>query len=176
MKLICPHCQSSFSLEEAAKDVMHHEIASLAAKFGPGWQFAQGYVDCFRQSQFGRIRLEKRLLLLKEVWAIIAQERFEFKGHGYRTSHAAMKLGMYRIIKLDKWGLKNHNYLKQVLITDGAEVLSAEGLTAGEERERERRKAERGPRNAEPATMTAEEYKRSRGIESLAEGVGKKVG
>jgi hypothetical protein len=169
MKLSCPVCENKFDIEEAAKEAIHNEIADLAAKFGPHWTFVLAYIMCFRQSKYGRCRIEKRHLLLKELYCIFDSERFEFNGKKYRITKKILTDGMYTVVKQDVFKLKNHNYLKQVLIGNGAERISAEGLTAEEERKRD----DPGHRRRETEDfVSVTDYKKRHNIESLVDQIG----
>lgn len=185
-KLICPVCQSMFLLEQAAHEALMWEVVDLAGKFGRNWELVHEYIDTFRQEQFGSVMLKKKVRLLKEIWRLFDTNSFEYQGKRYRTDWARILAGMTVVVNVDKFGFRNHNYLKKVMVA-GAERLSVEGLTAREEEKREgkRRSGEagkRGPSYAkasegreESETMTGPEYKKKKGIESLADSIGKRM-
>ena len=136
MKLTCPICQSKYSLEELATTSAMREMIGLAAKFGPTWDLVEEYVTTFRTSRYGGITLTKRLRLLREAARLWEGCEFVYSGKRYRTGHSQIREALNVVCNADKFGFRNHNYLKKVLL-DGADRVSAEGMTAAEERERE---------------------------------------
>ncbi len=192
-KLICPHCQSKISLEEAAREGLYREMVGLASRFGSSWELASEYIDCFRQTEFGCVRLNKKVRMLNELWKLFETNEFGYQGKRYRVDWALILAAINVTISADKWGFKNHNYLKRIMMKD-AKKLSAEGLTAEEEERREviRRETANSKEKAEgsPATirqedrrtstggqvMTAQEFKSMHGIVGdLVDKIGKKV-
>jgi len=100
---------------------------------------------------------------------------FELNGKRYRTDWARIIRAMTAVVTANKFGFKNHNYLKRVMVEE-AERVSAEGLTAKEERERSEVGGQRlEAEDRKDEGMTAEEFKRRRGIESLSDMVGKEM-
>jgi hypothetical protein len=136
MQLICPKCGSRFEMEQAVKELEQKETYDIAAKLGVHWRLVYEYTDCFRQGEFGDVRLAKRLRILKEAARLIETGAFSYHGKRYRTSQAEVLRAMTEICNLNKSKFKNHNYLYSIL-TNTAEGLSAEGLTAKEEQKRE---------------------------------------
>jgi len=175
-KLTCPYCNRTFDLDMVEMAELFHERAELAARLGPCWAIANEYVDCFRQTPGGKITLKRRVALLTEVVKLWEKCEFEYDGKRYRTDPARIRAGLNTVCTLGKTALQNHNYLKKVL-TGNAERVSAEGMTAKEERTREESRQRDLIKRHEEAegTMTAEEWKRRRGIETLAGMVGKKM-
>jgi hypothetical protein len=185
-KLICPHCEKEFDLDQAIRESEHREMADIAAKFGKSWLLVYEYSDCFRQSEFGNVPLKKRLRIMKEILFLFDRREFQVKGKKYRTEWNTIISAMMEICNMQKWGFRNHNYLKAVLVK-GSDRLSAEGMTAQEEEERgkgRRLKAEgkaardqgpgirgqgSGARDQGPGDMTAEEYCAKHGVKSLGE-------
>ena len=172
-KLVCPVCQSKYELEEAAVTTALKEMVALAARFGKVWSLVEEYVETFRTSQWGSLTIKKRVRLLNETLKLWETGEFEFRGRRYRTDHARIRSALDTVCNLDKFGFKNHNYLKSVL-KDGAKRISAAGETAAEERKREKNRRQRPEMKAgkAEATMTAKEFKSRRGIESLADRIG----
>lgn len=169
MKLICPVCQSKFSWERAAHEALLKEVIDLASKFGKNWELVSEYLDCFRQEQWGSVGLKKSVRLLKEVWGLFEKNEFSYQGKRYRTDWARINAAMRSVVNADKFGFKNHNYLKRVLMGEGAERVSAEGLTAHEEREREekRRISHRPTQTDADEEITAIEHLKRHGLKSL---------
>ena len=136
MKLTCPKCESSFDMEQAVRELEQTETHDLAAKFGPQWRLVYEYSDCFRQSEFGAVSLTKRLRIFKDIARLFDVPTFKLRGSRYRTSWPDVIRAMTDICNAQKWGFRNHNYLLTILSKTG-DRLSAEGLTAREEEERE---------------------------------------
>jgi hypothetical protein len=181
-----------------AHDAALREMIDLAARFGANWGLVFDYTECFRQETWGSVREQKRLRLLKEVWQLFQKCEFEIDGKRYRTDWPRIIAAIRAVTDADKFGFKNHNYLKRVLLGEKAERLSAEGLTAAEEQKREdsrRLKIDDGRltienqqseitageqeirrgHGAEGRELTAQEYKAKKGIESLADQIGKGI-
>ena len=66
--------------------------------------------------------------------------RFEFEGKAYQARQPLILSALAAVCGLEKSGFKDHNYLKRVMVNQGAEKLSAEGLTAREEQDREQKR------------------------------------
>lgn len=161
-KLICPVCESKFTLEQAARETALRELVDLAARFGRTWGLANEYVECFRAERYGSITLKKRVRLLREVLLLWENCQFAYNGKGYRATQRAVTDALNLVCNMDKFGFQNHNYLKKVLLK-GAEKLSAEGLTAKEEQKREEyRRQETGDRIQDDALPAAEMSRRAR--------------
>lgn len=162
-KLICPYCQSKITFEEAAREGLYREMVWLASRFGSSWELASEYIDCFRQTEFGCVRLQKKVRMLKELWKLFETNEFGYQGKRYRVDWALILAAINVVISGDKWGFKNHNYIKRIMMKD-AKKLSAEGLTAEEEeREEIRRRTANSKQKAEGSkqekSMTAQEFK-----------------
>ena len=136
ISLICPRCGNSFVLEDAIKEVEQRELADIAAKFGQSWRLIYEYTDCFRKSEYGGMQRSKRLRLLKETAKLFDTCEFLYEGRRWRTTWPEVIGAITEICNREKWGLKNHNYLKAILVKT-AKRVSAEGMTAAEESERE---------------------------------------
>jgi len=139
MKLSCPVCSSKFTLEQATRELALLELVELASKFGRSWNLVSEYVDCFRPGNYSSVNLVKRIRLLRELTGVFERCEFEYDGKKYRTDHARLRQALTTVANLQKWGFKNHNYLKKVLTGD-SERISIEGLTAKEETAREERR------------------------------------
>jgi len=140
--LICPRCGNSFILSDAIRELEQREIADIASKFGQSWRLIYEYTDCFRKSETGGMQRSKRVRLLKEVSRLFDTCEFKYEGKRYRTTWPEVIGAITQICNAEKFGLKNHNYLKVILLKT-AKRVSAEGMTAAEEEERE--KGRRGP-------------------------------
>jgi len=169
VKLSCPICQSKFSLDQAAHEGLMSEMVELASRFGKKWDIVYEYTDCFRVERWGTVSFKKRLRLLKEVLKLLEHNAFSYQGKRYKTDWARISAAITTIVNAEKFGLKNHNYLKKVMLGD-AERVSDEGLTAREEQAREvkRRSGETGNRRTGKTGtargMTGAEFRELHGI------------
>ena len=136
MQLICPKCNSRFELEQAVRELEQSEVQDIAAKFGAQWRLVYEYSDCFRQSEFGNVSLTKRLRIFKDIAQLLDALTFKLRGKRYRTTWPDVIKAMTDICNMNKWGVHNHNYLLTILMKN-SERLSAEGLSAKEEQQRE---------------------------------------
>jgi len=136
MKLQCPKCGSRFEMEQAVRELEQSETHDIAAKLGQHWRLVYEYSDCFRQSEYGNVDLSKRLRIFKSIVQFYDTLIFSYRGKRYRTNwHEAIK-AMTAICNMQLWGFENHNYLYKMLMKT-SERISAEGLSAVEEQERE---------------------------------------
>jgi len=155
MQLVCPKCGSRFEMEQAVRELEQSETHDIAAKLGVHWRLVNEYSDCWRQSEFGDVGTSKRLRILRSTARLIDTLAFTYRGRRYRTSQHDVIRVMTEICNLQKWGFTNHNYLYSIL-AKRAERLSAEGLSAAEERQREENRRTAEPQNrrtAEPERM-----------------------
>jgi len=176
MRIACPVCQSKFTIAELMHEAAKDEMIEMASRFGRNWGLVFDYTECFRADQWASVREQKRLRLLQEVWKLFEKNEFEYDGKRFRTTGwAEIIKGLRTVVDAEKYGFKNHNYLKKILLSQ-AKRLSDEGLTAAEEREREKKRrtsnTEHRTSKEERKGLTAEEFKRLEGIESLVDKIG----
>ncbi len=150
--------------EEAMK-----EMVELAARFGNNWGLVFDYTECFRQDQWGSVSEQKRLRLLKEIWKLFETCEFEIDGKKYRTDRPRIIAAIRIVVDLEKYKFKNHNYLKRVLLGEKAERVSAEGLTAHEETEREIKRRDHDNHQFMDEDISAQEFKERHEIKSLVD-------
>jgi len=176
-RIRCPYCDRLFDIEQLEMAEIFRERVGLAARLGSAWHLVNEYVSCFAQSSEGRIALKKRVRLIKEMIRLWENCTFEIDGKRYRTTHQDIMQAITTVCNMDKYGFKNHNYLKRVLC-DSALRISAEGMSAKEEAEREesrRRQASLFRKDDEDPVerpLSAEEFKRLRGVTSLVDQIG----
>jgi len=115
---------------------LFRERNELAARLGTAWTLANEYLDSFRQKQGSRITLKKRARHLRGLVRLWETGEFEVQGKRYRTDKRQIVEALATVCNLEKYGFQNHKYLKKILL-NGAERISAEGLTAREEQKRE---------------------------------------
>jgi len=140
MKLQCPKCGSRFEMEQAVRELEQSETHDIAAKLGEHWRLVFEYSECFRQKEYGDVPLTTRLRTFKSITELLDTNKFEYRKKWYRTSwHESIK-AMTQICNLQKTGFTNNNYLFKMLLST-SDRLSAEGLSAKEEREREHARA-----------------------------------
>ncbi len=182
----CPVCRSKFCVDDCLREGLKDEMIELAAFFGKHWALCNEYCDCFRPGQWGFVGEKKKARLLAELKTLFEKLEFEYDGKKYRVDKSRVVAAIRAVVDLEKFGFKNHNYLKKVMLGgelmqyDGKNCLkpqrvSAEGLTAREENDREKKRAESGNLKPEEKTKTFAEFKKGQGIESLADMVGKAI-
>lgn len=138
MRFACPHCHKKIRLNEAELTGLMTEFAAVAAKLGVHYDLVMEYADCFRPREEGYVRPKKRLRILREAAKLIESKEFDYNKKRYRTDISSIRWAMRMICNMQKEGLPNQNYLYKTLINrDCADRVSAEGLTAKEEREAE---------------------------------------
>lgn len=141
MMIGCPHCAKKFNLLTGEVMGLAIQLADLAAKFREHWPLVSEYVDCFRPKG-GSLTLKRRIRILTELAKFFESLEFEYKGKRYRTKLRDIRWAMRWVCDKQLDEFQNHNYIKKMIVnTAGADRLSAEGLTAEEEEERERRRA-----------------------------------
>ena len=171
-QLICPHCQRPFELEQAVREKEHGEVADIAAQFGQQWNLVYEYSDTFRQSEWGDVSLRKRLRIFREMMLLFEARKFALAGKVYRTGWQDVIAAMTETCNANKWGFKNHNYLKTILKKTAARE-SAEGMTAKEEENRH--KAQGARRKAEEEEITLAEHLARHKINRVAQKIGDRI-
>jgi hypothetical protein len=194
MVLHCPVCHSKYTVDDLIREGIRDDLIDLAAFFGNVWPLVNEYCDCFRSGQWGSVGEKKKVRLLQELKTLFEKAEFECDGKRYRTDRAAVLGALRAVCDAEKFGFKNHNYLKRVLLSGSGktesgrthrsaptgkrpERVSAEGLTALEENDREKRRAQAPGRedNEEGEIVRVDEFMRRKGIKSLIDAVGQKM-
>jgi len=132
MKLTCPVCGAALSLDQAGQAEVLVALGRAAAAFGEDWDLVSEYLELFRARPGGPLLLKKRLRLAREGWVIWERGYFECDGRGYRVSREAVREALRQMGNRGLQGLKNHNYLKRILVS-----LAQEESRAGERERRE---------------------------------------
>lgn len=132
MKLRCPACGADIDLAAAARDRDLAALVQVAAGFGADWPLVSEYLDDFCLAR--PMRAAKRLRLAREVAAMWADGRFCLGGRWYTVGREEFRQALVAVANRELRGLKNHNYLKQ--------VLRAAAEKTGQRREREQREKE----------------------------------
>ncbi len=128
------------------------EVRDIAAKLGENWRIAYEYTDCFRTSEYGDVRPRRRWTLLKEIASLFDTCIFQKQGKRYRTNRDEIGKAMATMCNRNIRGVKSHGYLVAILMKTG-ERISAEGLTAREERQRENGRGEMGRQGPQEGNM-----------------------
>jgi hypothetical protein len=123
VKLRCPACGAEFGLDEGTRAAELLELDRAALAFGLDWPLVAEYLDCFRFRRDGALALKKRLRLAREVWAMWSACRFDYGGESYRVRLEDLKEALAQMGNKELLGLKNHNYLKQILRAAAAMTL-----------------------------------------------------
>jgi hypothetical protein len=135
------------------KENLKDELVELAAFFGKNWVLCNEYCDCFRPGQWGSVGEKKKIRLLTDMRKLLEKGEFEYDGKRYCVDKSRVVAAIRAVVDAEKYGFKNHNYLKKVMLggeltqADGKNCLkpkrlSAEGLTAEDENDRDQHKEE----------------------------------
>lgn len=176
--VVCPVCQARFDITQGQNGRIYLELADIASKFGPLWKLADEYIEAFRQEQYSGILLKRRVRILIGLLKLWQYCTFSFRGKLYRATHEQIHNSITIVCDQEKFGFKDHNYLKAVLV-DKSERISANGMTAREETAREeKRRSEAADRGAaetekEGTPMATAEFKEK--IGALADQIGRDV-
>lgn len=176
MKLTCPYCGNKYSITEATRTETLVNLTQALAGFGKWCPLVWEYTGAFATRRLGSIAPAKRLRIVKELARLWETGVFQVEKKRYRITRDRIVAGLRTVCDLEKFGFKNHNYLKRVLVPD-AERISAEGLTAKEERKREedqrvRRSSDDRPHNSMTPEAQAE-LKKKLGVSRFSELIGK---
>jgi hypothetical protein len=181
MKLTCPYCGNKYSIAEATRTETLVNLTQALAGFGQWCPLVWEYTGAFATQRLGSIAPAKRLRIVTDLGRLWETGVFQVENKRYRTTRADIVAGMRTVCDLEKYGFRNHNYLKRILL-QRAERISAEGLTATEEKRREEdRKGGcqvSGVRcqDIEETTMTPEaqaEFKKKLGVGRFSELIGR---
>lgn len=149
------------------------ELAEIGTRLGQNWLLAWEYAEAFRTKRDGTITAPKRLRIFQDLAKLLDACEFLYDGRRYRTDHGKIKAALQTVCDLDKYGFRNHNYLKKVLL-ESSEKLSAEGFTAKEEIDRERGKRKE-EREDEGWPEDIDEIKQRLGVKKMSDLVGGKI-
>ena len=178
-KLICPKCAFEFRPDDAFADGELRDIINLLPRFQGHGKLAFEYCELFGVTPL-RLKTKKLLRLLQEVSALFGSEIFHFQRKEYSISVAGIAEALRTVCnKHFERPLENHNYLKKVMIG----IAERERKDVRDRADREQKGREQGRREEDKKgrreegekVLTAEEYKKKKGIESLAERIGKKM-
>ena len=174
MKLTCPYCNNKFELAEAVRVETLCNLGQALDKFKEHKPLAWEYTGAFATRSLGPIAPAKRLRIVTELARLWESGIFQVQGKRYKIDRAGIVAGMRTVCDLEKFGFKNHNYLKRVLMAD-AERVSAEGLTAGDEKRRDEGRKTRDEKAGEE-TMSPKaqaEFKKKLGVSKFSDLIGK---
>jgi len=115
MKLQCPACGAEFDWEQAVRNRDQEEFVKAAAAFGADWFLISEYLNGFRLRPDAALGLTKRLRLAREVWQMWDTGKFALGGQWYTVGREEFREALRQVANRELTGLKNHNYLKQVL-------------------------------------------------------------
>lgn len=131
-----------------------HAIIRMMPLFGRHAHLVSGYCMLFGISPL-KLKARKFRLLLEEMRALFEKEEFTYRKKTYRISAAGIVRALDITVKKNfSENLENHNYLKKVMIGIAEEEAKEAGrlrekdLRAREERLREGRRNDEGPRDS----------------------------
>ena len=170
----CPFCGKDYDPREGLINDDWREIFSLLPSFEVNSRLIFEYCECFGISPMS-MRTKKLLRLLTEMSRLYQAGRFTYRKRIYDISNAGL-IEAIRIVcdKNFPEPLDNHNYLKKVMLG----ISEKEGKTQSIEQERTLRRKEEdimtGKREEveDEGWMSAAEFKRIKGVESLVDLIG----
>ena len=177
MKLTCPYCNNKFSIDESRRTEVLCDLMKAVAGFGEHCDLVWEYTGAFAAGLLGPVSPAKRLRIVGELRRLWSSGVFRVQGKRYRTTRDKIIDGMRTVCDLEKHGFRNHNYLKRVLVQD-AERISAEGMTAAEEKRREEDKRVKRSEGENTETLTPEamaQLKKKLGVTRFSELIGKNI-
>lgn len=170
--LRCPKCRHEFNLLEASAEDDWREIIRLLPAFGTNGRLVFEYCELFGVTPL-RVKAKKLFRLLNWMARLFEEKKFTFQKREYSISGSGIQEALSIVCNRHfDTPLTEHNYLKKVMIG----IAERETKERNIKREKElRRKEQRQERHTagDGRTMSAEEFKRRQGIESLAGIVGK---
>lgn len=117
MRLRCPQCGSRLSLAAAEEAELAASLQEAAARCGRWLGLVNEYLAAFRASPESRLGDRKRLRLLQEVGEMLATGRLRYGGQEYQVRPVDLAWGLEQVANRELTGLKNHNYLKVVVLS-----------------------------------------------------------
>ena len=149
-------------------------ILKLISQFDRNGMLFFEYVENFGTHPL-RLKTKKIRRLLEELYELYREGKFRFKNKLCHISRQGIVEALKTVCnKQFDPPLTNHNYLKQVMIG----IAEKEEKLRAAEQERSLRQKEDNIRNygiRDEGAITAQEYKKKKGIKSLADMVGKKL-
>ena len=139
MKLTCPYCRARLTVEEALREGDHAEFARLAATFGQHFRLVMEYVELWGPGPGRPPTLKKQVRILDEIARLWRAGEFGLGRRRYRIDRSGIVAALKTTVDAAPERIRSHNYLKRVMVKR-SERLSAEGLTAREEQQREEKR------------------------------------
>lgn len=159
MKFKCPYCTKEIDLMELQLETDLHAIIKLQPTFGQQAHIVMGYCYLFGISPL-KIKAKKLRILLEELKRLFDAESFKYDKNTYYISRAGIAEALDIVIKRNFTStLKNHNYLKEVMVS----ISEKERTTKSRQDEKELRKKEEKLRTGnrpEDQSMQGEEESR----------------
>ena len=117
MKLVCPHCQSQFTLEAAMNDVAARQAVAKAFELTEVGSLLIGYVQLFKPAKqaISMVRLAK---LLDEMVGMIKQGQITRNGNAYAAPQAYWQQAIEHMLQNRanlSLPLKSHGYLLEII-------------------------------------------------------------
>jgi len=167
-----------FSIDEAERSETLVNLTQALGMFGEYRPLVWEYTGTFATRPLGPIAPSKRLRIVTELARLWETGIFQVQGKRYKIDRVGIVAGMRTVCDLEKYGFKNHNYLKRILL-QRAERVSAEGLTAREEQRREEDKKERRLEDQNNEEVLSPEglqaFKKQLGVSKFSELIGKNI-
>jgi len=127
-KLCCPKCGCTSSMKSFARDEVL-ELMQMAAKFGGRWSWVAEYLHGFQTDHDKPLRPSTLKILVGEIREMIDKGGFLYDRQQHAVRPEAVYQGLKQVALKNMVGLKNHNYLKKVVMDINLKLIQ------GEERE-----------------------------------------
>jgi hypothetical protein len=175
----CPKCKAEMNVMDMILDDDIRILFDILPRFQGHSRLAWEYAELFGVAPIGK-HTKKLTRLLAEVAALFEQQKFRFQKQEYQVSVSGIVEGLRTVCgKAFAQPLENHNYLKKVLI--GIADREQKGVRDAQDRALRAREESGIRRAGEPErtqpepVLSAAEYKKRHGVESLAAKIGQRI-
>jgi hypothetical protein len=153
MKLVCPSCGATASLEAWRNDTaIRYFMERLIQLPGPVLAHVPAYLGLFRKNGKA-VPWERALTLIKKLKDLVAMDTVQWEREETRPITTAIwAQAMEATIEAAPKGLKTHNYLRHVAWEKAEELASRRE----QDRENERQRRNRDGADDEPRELSAE--------------------
>jgi hypothetical protein len=125
-QITCPHCGQAFHAEAVAQGRDLAEYLAILAAFGSYEATARDYIGLFASKPGAIMRVSTKLNYARELAKLWGSGQFKYYGTLYNVEKTVIARALHETVKrlCQKAGLKNHNYLKKILMQESQKGLS----------------------------------------------------
>jgi hypothetical protein len=118
--LTCPHCGESFAAEAVSQGRDLAEYMSIIDSFGTYACTVRDYIGLFKARPDSKQKLSAKLKVARELSVLWRNAEFSFNRVAYQIGRPEIANALHDTVQAmaGKCGLKNHNYLKKVMLDD----------------------------------------------------------